>query len=92
MSNNYNNWELFCCEIKNPKDDDERYQYVDMLSVDSKHKRYILDVHCDERITDSYDENEVSVNCSNLSRDLFYILLDGLKRSGYEEYGKKEGK
>lgn len=90
MSNNYNDWELFCCDIKDPKDEDERYQYVDMLSIDSKHKRYILDIHCDERNTDGYNKDGSDVVCIDLSRDLFYILLDGLKRNGYKEYVKKE--
>ncbi len=90
MPTNENDWELFICETEKPCKEGCQ-MFVDMLSVDAKHKRYILDVHTDDRNADGYYEDGSEVICTNLSRELLYILLEGLKRNGYKEYVEKEG-
>ncbi|MCI2111747.1 MAG: hypothetical protein LKK13_05395 [Bacilli bacterium] len=91
MPNNQKNWELFSCDTEKPYKDGCP-MFVDMLSVDVKHRRFILDVHVDDRNTDGYYEDGSEVICTNLSRELLYILLEGLKRNGYKEYAEKEEK
>lgn len=75
-------WEMFYTEskLKNKEED-----LVDQISIDSVNKVYIFYQDADYLITDGYDEYDNPICSSYVSREIFDIILNGLKLKGYKE-------
>ena len=48
---------------------------VDYISINTKRKKYILYNDVTDLITDSVDENDNYNECTNVSREIFEIIL-----------------
>jgi len=73
-------WEMFYTKSKN--DDD----LVDQISIDVRNKRYILDIDVSDLATDGYDDADNAINSVYVSRDVFDILVSGMKQKNFTEY------
>ena len=76
------NWEMFFTEskIQNKEED-----LVDQVSIDVVNKRYLVDESADLLVTDGCDEEGTEFYSTYVSREIFDIILQGLKLNGYKE-------
>ena len=74
------NWELFYTDAKGAKEEDD---LVDQVSIDTVNKRYVLDEGVSDMLTDGYDEENEPIYSKYVSREVFAMLVDALKRNGY---------
>ena len=79
------NWEMFYTDAK-VQDDDE--SLVDQVSIDVVNKRYLVDESVDLLVTDGCDEEGVEICSTYVSREIFDIILQGLKLNGYKQVKK----
>ena len=70
-------WEDFYTESKNNED------LCDYININTKKKQYILYVDADIEITDSVDENDNYHFAEETSREIFDIIVSGVKEKGY---------
>ena len=70
-------WEDFYTESKNNED------LCDYININTKKKQYILYVDADIEITDSVDENNNYHFSEETSREIFDIIVSGVKEKGY---------
>ena len=75
------NWELFYTHAKGVKEEDN---LVDQVSIDTVNKRYVLDEGVSDMLTDGYDEENEPIYSTYVSREVFAMLVDALKRNGYK--------
>ncbi len=73
----YDGWEEFYTVSKVDED------LVDKLSVNTKKKRYTLYENIDSINTDWVDENDNYYNSTYVSREIFDIMLAGIKEKKY---------
>ena len=73
-------WEMFYTESKNDED------LVDQVSIDTKNKRYVLDIDADYLVTDGYYEDDEPICSIPISRFVFDLIIKGLKTDGFIEY------
>ena len=71
-------WEDFYTESKNNED------LCDYININTKKKQYILYVDADIEITDSVDENDNYHFAEEISREIFDIIVSGVKEKGYK--------
>ena len=71
-------WEDFYTESKNNED------LCDYININTKKKQYILYVDADIEITDSVDENDNYHFAEETSREIFDIIVSGVKEKGYK--------
>lgn len=71
-------------------DDDDYYEYVDQIEIDLKRKEYVLYLNEDDRITDGYDMFDNEIYSTYLERDIFDLILEGVKSKGYKCIHKYE--
>lgn len=71
-------WEDFYTESKNNED------LCDYININTKKKQYILYVDADIEITDSVDENDNYHFAEETSREVFDIIVSGVKEKGYK--------
>ena len=71
-------WEDFYTESKNNED------LCDYININTKKKQYILYVDADIEITDSVDENDNYHFTEETSREIFDIIVSGVKEKGYK--------
>ena len=76
---NYEEWELFY--TNSDKDDD----YVNQICIDVARKRYILELDADHRVTDGFDEFGNEIYSYYVSKEIFNIIVNGVKESGFKE-------
>ena len=76
------NWEMFFTEskIQNKEKD-----LVDQVSIDVVNKRYLVDESVDLLVTDGCDEEGTEIYSTYVSKEIFDIILQGLKLKGYKE-------
>lgn len=83
------NWAIYYCD--NSESTVNEYPgYVDVISIDIKNKRYVLDIHCDERCMDGYYEDDTEKISVYMSREVFEMLLIGVKEKGYTQVKEKD--
>ena len=70
-------WEDFYTESKNNED------LCDYININTKKKQYILYIDVDNDITDSVDENDNYHFAVETSREIFDIIVSGVKEKGY---------
>ncbi len=73
----YDGWEEFYTVSQVDED------LVDKLSVNTKKKRYTLYENIDSINTDWVDENDNYYNSTYVSREIFDIMLAGIKEKKY---------
>ncbi len=76
------NWEMFYTEseIQNKEED-----LVDQLSIDAVNKIFLLYKSVSDMVTDGYDDEGAEIYSTYISREIFDIILQGLKSKGYKE-------
>lgn len=75
------NWELFYTDAKGTSTEDD---LVDQVEIDVANKRYVLLEGVSDLVTDGYCEDGEPIESTYVSRAVFDMLLDALKRSGYK--------
>lgn len=65
---------------------------VDQISIDTANKRYILDIDAIDMVTDGYDENNEPIYSTYVSRTVFDIIVEGIKRQNYVRYVSENNK
>ena len=80
-----NESEKFYTDSKNKKED-----LVDQISIDVLNKEYVLDLEVPISITDGYDEDGNEIYAIYISREVFDILLQGLKLNNYNQIQDKK--
>lgn len=70
-------WEDFYTMSSNDED------LVDYVSINTKKKKYILYLDADDLITDSVDEDGNYDENMDVSREIFDIIIAGVKDKGY---------
>ena len=73
-------WEMFYTESKNNED------LVDQISIDTKNKRYILDIDADIIVTDGEYEDGTEIYSLYISRYMFDLIVAEIKNRGFVEY------
>lgn len=77
-------WEMFYTDSLNDED------LVDQICIDASSKRYILDIDEHYMITEGYDMDENPVfESTYVSRNIFNIIVEGIKTQKYVEYVSK---
>ena len=76
------NWEMFYTD-SNQQNEEETL--VDQISIDKDNKVYVLYESADYMITDGTDEEGNEVYSYYVSREIFDIILHGLKSNGYKQ-------
>lgn len=79
-------WEMFYTDSK--KDT----ELVDQISIDTRNKRYILDINEDSIITDGYYEDDTPIESFYVSRYIFDIIVSGVKANGFIKYIEEDTK
>ena len=77
-------WENFYTDSKNKKEN-----LVDQISIDVLNKVYALNLEEPDYITDGYDEDGNEICSIYISREVFDILLQGLKLNNYNQIQDK---
>lgn len=67
-----------------PESTDEEL-FVDQISIDKESKEYFLQKNVPEHITNGYLPGGFEINSFYVSRFVFDIILDGVKRSEFKE-------
>ena len=73
-------WEMFYTNSKNNED------LVDQISIDTKNKRYILDIDADIIVTDGEYEDGTEIYSLYISRYMFDLIVAEIKNRGFVEY------
>ena len=73
-------WEMFYTTSKIDED------LVDQISIDINNKRFILDIDVSDLATDGYDEADNPICSTYVSREVFEIIVSGIKQKSYVEY------
>lgn len=73
-------WEMFYTTSLNDE------ELVDQICIDGKSKRYILDIDANDMITDGYDSDDNSIDSTYVSRTIFDIIVEGIKKQNFVEY------
>ncbi len=73
-------WEMFYTHSKNNED------LVDQISINTKKKRFILDIDISNLATDGYDDADDPIDSIYISREMFEIIVLGIKQKNYKEY------
>lgn len=73
-------WEMFYTDSKNNED------LVDQISIDTKNKRYILDIDADIIVTDGEYEDGTEIYSLYISRYMFDLIVEEIKNRGFVEY------
>lgn len=76
-------WEMFYTDSKNNED------LVDQISIDTKNKRYILDIDADLIVTDGEYEDGTEIYSLYISRYMFDLIVEEIKNRGFVEYCHK---
>ncbi len=75
-------WELIHTDsLKKRKNED----LVDQINIDKKNKRFFLQLNGGYYITDGYDCTGEIIYSSSVSREVFDIIVEGVKAKGYRE-------
>ena len=74
-----NEWEMFYTDSKNDE------YLVDQVSIDVKNKRYMLEIDANDMVTDGYDELGNEIRSTYVIREVFDIIISGLKQKNYIE-------
>ena len=61
----------------------EENDTVDQIMIDHEIKEYFLQKNCDDHITDGYSSMGKEFISFPVSRFVFDIILDGVKKSGF---------
>lgn len=77
-------WEDFYTESKNNED------LCDYININIKKKQYILYIDVDNDITDSVDENDNYHFAVETSREIFDIIVAGVKEKGFKRLVREE--
>ena len=73
-------WEMFYTDSK--KDEDN----VDQISIDTRNKRFVLDIDADMMVTDGYfEDGETEVVSWYISRFMFDLIVESLRNRGFKE-------
>ena len=80
-----NESEKFYTDSKNKKED-----LVDQISIDVLNKEYVLDLEEPISITDGEDEDGNEIYAIYINREVFDILLQGLKLNNYNQIQDKK--
>ena len=80
-------WEMFYTDSQLDNED-----LVDQISIDTANKRYILDIDAIDMVTDGYDENNEPIYSTYVSRTVFDIIVEGIKRQNYVRYVSENNK
>ena len=75
-------WEMFYTDAKNQNQEEG---LVDQISIDTVNKTYILDEEALDMNTDGWDEEGNEINSVYVSREIYDIILQGLKLKGYKQ-------
>lgn len=75
-------WEMLYTYSKKSTEEET---LVDQIRIDKANKRYILDIDACNDVTDGYDAEMQEVNSSYVSRFVFDIIVEGVKRSGFNK-------
>ena len=75
-------WELFYTDAKYQNKEES---LVDQISIDVVNKVYILEEEATDMITDGYDDEDNEIYSAYVSREIFDIILQGLKSKGYKQ-------
>ena len=70
-------WEDFYVYV-----DDEN---VDYIMVNTKKKKYVLYRNVSDLITDSVNEDGEYTNCMSVSREIFEIIVEGVKERKFTQ-------
>ncbi|MBP3432009.1 MAG: hypothetical protein J6K39_04070 [Clostridia bacterium] len=63
---------------------------VDQISIEVKNKRFILDIGAEVWVTDGYDEEDAPVESMYVSRFIFDLIIEALKRKEFIKIDEKE--
>lgn len=58
---------------------------VDQVSIDKANQRYVLDLSANELVTDGYDESGEPIESKFVSRLVFDLIVEGLKKRSFHE-------
>ena len=86
--NMYKKWECFYCD-NSESSENEYPEYVDVISIDIENKKYVLDIHCDERTINGDCEDDIEIIPSYVSREVFDMILVGMKEKDYIKIKEK---
>ena len=75
-------WELFYTDAKYQNKEES---LVDQISIDVVNKVYILEEEAPDMITDGYDDEDNEIYSAYVSREIFDIIIQGLKSKGYKQ-------
>ena len=75
------NWELFYTDAKGTSTEDD---LVDQVEIDVVNKRYDFYEDASYLVTDGYCDDGEPIESTYVSREVFDMLLDALKRNGYK--------
>ena len=76
------NWEMFYTESKMQNKEED---LVDQISFDAVNKVFLLYESVSIMVTDGYDEKGTEIYSIYVSREIFDIILQGLKSNGYRQ-------
>ena len=79
-------WENFYSETKQPNQEED---FVDQISIDVINKVYVLYEHIDDAVIGGEDEEGNEISLFYVSREVFDVILEGLKSKGYKEVRKR---
>lgn len=80
-------WERFYTDAKQQS---KESLLVDQIAIDVNNKVYFVCEDADIMITDGYDEYDNEICSFYVSREIFDIILNGLKAKGYVETEMEE--
>ena len=81
------NWEMFYTKSKIQNKEEN---LVDQVSIDVVNKRYLVDESADWLVTDGYDDEGAEICSTYVSREVFDIILQGLKLNNYNQIQDKK--
>ncbi len=79
------NWERFYTDAKTQNKEES---FVDQISIDVINKVYVLYEQVDYEAIDGEDEKGNEIYSFYISREVFNIILKGLKSKGYKQVKK----
>ena len=75
-------WEMFYTDAKRQNKEES---LVDQISIDVINKVYVLYEEADFVDTDGWDEEGNEIYSAYVSKEIFNIILQGLKSNGYRQ-------
>lgn len=73
-------WEMFYTESLWDTD------LVDQISIDLRHRKYMLETDVNDLVTDGFDEEGEPVCSTFVSRFIFDLIVSGVKKKGLVEF------